>query len=92
MTDAGEWWDGLSQRQQLEVWRTCWKPISQGKLLPTSDCSPNSMAVECVQLKEKLGRAGLLKTMHKMELVVQQVGWEIAEKLEQNTPDQSPQG
>ena len=37
------------------------------------------LALECVQLKHKLGEAGLFKTMQKMEEVVTQVGWEIAE-------------
>jgi len=42
-------------------------------------CSPHPLAIECVQLKDRLGRAGLYRTMQAMEDVVKAVGWELAE-------------
>lgn len=39
-----------------------------------------SLILQCVQLKERLGRAGLFRSMQKMEAVVQEIGWEVAQQ------------
>jgi len=42
-----------------------------------------------VNLKHRCGQAGLFRTMHKMDLATQEVGWEIADILKgkQTIPD-----
>lgn len=39
-----------------------------------------SLASELPAIKARLGQAGLLRTMQQMELAVQEIGFEIAEK------------
>ena len=39
-------------------------------------------AVEAVRFKDRLGRLGLWRTMHEMDAVVKQIGWETADLLE----------
>lgn len=58
-----------------------WKKQKENRASEVSrpvPCSPHSLAVECVQLKDKLARAGLWKTMHKMDEVVEAIGWELS--------------
>ncbi len=38
--------------------------------------------LEVVKLKSKAGKLGLYKTMHSLEAATQEVGYEIAEKIE----------
>jgi hypothetical protein len=39
------------------------------------------LAAQAVAFKAELGKHGLLKTMHKMEEVVTEIGYEMAEKI-----------
>lgn len=39
------------------------------------------LARDCVVLKNKLGEAGLFRTMHQMDLVTRVIGWEIADQV-----------
>lgn len=34
-----------------------------------------------VQLKHDMGKAGMFRTMHKMEIAVKEAGWELADSL-----------
>ena len=45
---------------------------------PQNEIHP--LAQQAVEFKTALGKAGLFKTMHKMEEVVTAIGWELAEK------------
>lgn len=37
------------------------------------------LTLECVQLKDRLARAGLFETMHEMDKVTNKIGYELAE-------------
>jgi len=39
----------------------------------------SSLAIECVELKARLMRSGMIRTAQKMEAVVNEVGWEAAD-------------
>ena len=46
-------------------------------------------ATEIVLIKHKAGSLGLFKTMQALEEAVKQVGWEIAEQLEEDAVDEA---
>lgn len=46
--------------------------------------TPHPLAVELVNLKERLVREGLTSTASRLEIAVRAIGWEIAYKLPPN--------
>lgn len=74
MTDAEEWWDGMSQNQKNEVW------VNTSKSLAAPPCSvvPTSRSVIERKLLAALDdedKVALLLSRKDLELVINAMGW-----------------